>query len=689
MNSSTKNQVLSEEYCLHCCRHKKRINGCEECGSEAIGIEEENHPLFLPRNTLLDNRYIVGRCIGHGGFGVTYLGIERTLGLRVAIKEYLPRNIAFRDTSSMTVRPFEKSEQYFHLGLEKFLEEAKLLAHFSGHPNIISVIGFFRDTERNTGYLIMPYLEGQTFAKIQQEKGGSIPEDQVIRLCISVLTGLDAIHQAGIIHRDIKPENLYLTNDGQIKILDFGTARFAVDGLQKRLTMEGTPLFSPPEQLDPNFGHQGAWTDLYALGVTLYILLTGKEPIDPMWRMKGVLLPTPRDICGSLVSSYVSDAVMKAIQLNITERFHSASEFINALLDTQQLYPKEEKTWVRTEKSSSENISPSHTEPPLSIQQHLHENIQQSSPDLFSNDSNQGSQKTYIIEQIMTLPIVKLAVIFGFIFGLVGHTFLYFIDNAQIISLAFWTFWGSIWWLSIGVIFSLKKILPNFKNYNLWDIKTLFSSISILFVCLLFSAYTGFFTGILGSIGSIFIGIFYDSVFGKIIHWLYWPIFWSLVYVTCSKIFIRYLNGKESTQNLIDKKENDENKIKLPITEMVIYFNSNKHVSSVFDDTSKYHYVFYVRIQRSFVLCTPVLLEKIITSSNDRDNSSIPIIHAHMPKVVDAENIHNLKDIEHIPSIIYRNKKCVAFAVSEKEYTQIKEKLKDEFDFFFGGFIDD
>lgn len=316
--------------CLYCCEMIGRQGGCKLCGPDAQGKEVPKHPSYLPPGTLLDDTYIIGRVLGAGGFGITYLGVDKKLNNRVAIKEYLPRELAARDATHR-VAPFPGAqEQMFQKGLTQFLEEGQILAQFIGHPHIVPVIQYFSANE--TGYLVMRYLEGRTLNQLRKARGGKLPERDIIPWMIQTLRGLQEIHQVGIIHRDIKPANLYVTMRMEVKILDFGIAKYALEQLDRTFTQMGTDGYAPPEQLERQT-NQGPWTDIYAVGATCYKLLTGETPPPSLFRLSGQqrLVP-PREALGELVSTEFSEIILKAMALQPPARYQSASEMIGALM---------------------------------------------------------------------------------------------------------------------------------------------------------------------------------------------------------------------------------------------------------------------------------------------------------------------------------------------------------------------
>lgn len=252
---------------------------CPHCGHE-VDTPVEN-PVHIKPGTLLNDRYIIGKVLGSGGFGVTYIGWDGRLEQRVAIKEYLPSEFSTRmpGQSQVTVFNGEKNEQFYD-GLKKFVEEAKHLAKFQNEEGIVKIFDSF--IENDTAYIIMEYLEGETLKEfLKREK--TIPEDRAVEMLIPVMKSLQVVHEAGLIHRDIAPDNIFLTNDGNVKLIDFGASRYATTSHSRSLTVIIKQGYSPEEQYRSR-GDQGPHTDVYALAATMYKMITGKTPPDAMER---------------------------------------------------------------------------------------------------------------------------------------------------------------------------------------------------------------------------------------------------------------------------------------------------------------------------------------------------------------------------------------------------------------------
>ncbi len=231
--------------------------------------------------------------LGVGGFGITYLARDGNLKRSVAIKEFLPSDLSVRRDDS-TVEPLSENEsETFRWGLDRFLSEARTLARFQ-HPNIVGVHSVFE--ANNTAYMVMEYEQGRSFGTLLREPE-SCREERLRALLMPLLDGLERVHEAGFVHRDIKPNNLFVRDDGSPVVLDFGSARLALGVETRTLTSLVTPGYAPFEQYNANRDgdKQGPWTDIYALGATLYRAVSGKGPVDALTRA-GAILKGHKDV---------------------------------------------------------------------------------------------------------------------------------------------------------------------------------------------------------------------------------------------------------------------------------------------------------------------------------------------------------------------------------------------------------
>ncbi len=229
------------------------------------------------------HEYAVDKVLGVGGFGITYLGRDTTLNLKVAIKEYLPNELAVRDANLNVLPKSSDCEETYYWGLDRFLQEARLLARFN-HPNIVRVLRFFE--ANGTAYMMMQYEEGESLDEKLKKTPAQLDEASLQAILFPLLDGLKVMHNEGFLHRDIKPGNIYIRrNDGSPVLLDFGAARAQMRGKDQNMTAIVTPGYAPFEQYFTD-GCQGPWSDIYAFGAVLYKAITGKAPPEAASRVK-------------------------------------------------------------------------------------------------------------------------------------------------------------------------------------------------------------------------------------------------------------------------------------------------------------------------------------------------------------------------------------------------------------------
>jgi serine/threonine protein kinase len=252
-------------------------------------MTDQAYPDALPAQHRL-HWYVLERVLGQGGFGITYLARDTNLDQPVAIKEYLPVEVATRrPDATIRARTDEQRDRY-RWGLDRFIREARTLARFD-HRSIVRVLSVFE--MNGTAYMVMRFEEGENFSAVLESRG-TLAESELLGVILPVLDGLELVHEAGFIHRDIKPDNLHIRTDGSPVLLDFGSARHAV-GKAHTLTILVAPGYAPFEQYYSNSENQGPWTDIYSLGATCYRAIAGRAPLDAIARSKGILGST-RDV---------------------------------------------------------------------------------------------------------------------------------------------------------------------------------------------------------------------------------------------------------------------------------------------------------------------------------------------------------------------------------------------------------
>ncbi len=300
---------------------------CPYCGQDVMGYVEPKN--CLPPFTILQNKYMIGRVLGQGGFGITYIGYDMNLATYVAIKEYYPESISTRglaDNLTMVTSQSNK-EGIYNKNLDRFVGEARNLSKFYGLPGIVSVRNFFY--ENGTAYIVMDYVAGDNLKKYLADNGGKLDEDTVLGLMKPVLESLYEIHNKGLIHRDISPDNIMFDDDGTIKLIDFGAVRGSSAETEMTYTVMLKHGYAPQEQYYTK-GNQGPWTDIYSLCATMYKMLTGVVPPNCIERMSDDSYIPPSQ-CGAVVSPRVDQALTKGLSVNIADRYQNIGELIKDL----------------------------------------------------------------------------------------------------------------------------------------------------------------------------------------------------------------------------------------------------------------------------------------------------------------------------------------------------------------------
>lgn len=290
------------------------------------------NPRSLPLGTLLHGRYTIGKVIGEGGFGITYIGWDTVDEVPVAIKEYFPANIASRDCSqggSTFIYFFDnKNDAVYQAGFDKYTHEAETLKQFNDLDGIVSIRDFFH--ENNTAYIVMEYIDGITL-KEYLATNGTLTAKETFELMMPVMLALEKIHEKGIIHRDISPDNIMIRIDGAFKLIDFGAARLMNDESGKSLTIILKRGFAPEEQYRTK-GKQGPWTDVYALCATMYKMITNTIPPEAMDRLLDDDLKTLNEFNVNIPKNQ-SDAIAKGLSVKAKDRFQTIHDLRLALTD--------------------------------------------------------------------------------------------------------------------------------------------------------------------------------------------------------------------------------------------------------------------------------------------------------------------------------------------------------------------
>ena len=346
-----------DELCKGCMRQIENPKGiCPACGYDN-SKEERRSSKCLPEYMILNGRYLLGRVLGEGGFGITYLAMDLAEETPVAVKEYFPVGLASRDRTAyeqeeLMVLPGEQG-RHFRNGLERFTREGKLLAQFGKLPGIVSARDFF--FANGTAYLVMDYIEGQSlkqYMRWYQKNQGGAPMDYQIAVAFlePVMQSLTQIHHAGLLHRDISPDNIIVDNGGRVTLIDFGSAREDMGSDYRTMTVMVKHGYAPEEQYRTH-GKQGAWTDVYALCATLYHMISGVLPMDAVERLvKDEVAPLKRLQLPVNVPEAVSDVIEKGMAVHAKERYQTMEELYHDLTEAMKRQEQLEAEQIEEQK---------------------------------------------------------------------------------------------------------------------------------------------------------------------------------------------------------------------------------------------------------------------------------------------------------------------------------------------------
>lgn len=314
--------ILKYDNCPNCFEPLMRNHACSKCGY-IIDNLRINENIIQPFTVLNDN-YLLGRTLGQGGFGITYVAQDMRRNKLCAIKEYMPSECAVRESNNMLVPSSSEYVGVFENGKGKFLDEARTLYQFSENPVVVTIYDYFK--ENNTAYLVMELLDGVNMKILSRSYNGKIPLELAKRMLVTIAESLNEIHSKGILHRDISPENIFITKKGEIRLIDFGAARNYITNQNNGMSVLLKPGFAPPEQYNSQGSH-GPWTDIYALAASFYTLVSGQKLIDSILILRGEKQPSLYELnCG--VSLELSNAIEKAMSLNYQERYQDCFEFL-------------------------------------------------------------------------------------------------------------------------------------------------------------------------------------------------------------------------------------------------------------------------------------------------------------------------------------------------------------------------
>jgi serine/threonine protein kinase len=313
-------------YCAGCMTKAPDWPKCAnaECTWDELARPRDRN--LLRRHTVLLRKYYIGRMLGKGGFGITYLARDLSTASRVAIKEFFPKDQCFRHDDWERVCSDDTDLKEFDYGRDRFLDEVHALANLD-HPNIVPVKGC--EQANGTAYMVMAYIEGETLMERITRNGGRLSLQETREIAAQVMEALDEVHRNKLVHRDISPDNILISRRGVVKLIDFGAARYAIGAHSMDLTTILKHGYAPPEQYRMR-GHQGPWTDVYALAATFYHCITGKIPPRATDREdKDELVPP--SVAYPELPKEIEDALLMALEVKVENRFETIEAFRHAL----------------------------------------------------------------------------------------------------------------------------------------------------------------------------------------------------------------------------------------------------------------------------------------------------------------------------------------------------------------------
>lgn len=312
--------------CMSCMRPIAGTT-CPYCGFNAQDYSEESFE--LPMGTIINGRYLIGKRLGQGGFGITYVGLDLALDVKVAIKEYFPSGQVTRHPSTGTMLLWSDGEHARNMktsGMEAFLKEARKMAKVQNVATVVRVLNTFQENE--TAYIVMEFVEGITMKTLLEEHG-PISWEQAELLFYPVIETMEEVHNAGIIHRDISPDNLILQPDGTIRILDLGAAKDINSNAGRSSMLVTKEGYSPIEQYTQS-GGTGTWTDVYSLAATIFTAITGQTPSPAVERYDHDSMQWNCEELGGVPANVIA-ALRSAMEVLPDDRTQTMKEFLGNL----------------------------------------------------------------------------------------------------------------------------------------------------------------------------------------------------------------------------------------------------------------------------------------------------------------------------------------------------------------------
>lgn len=326
---------LEEKLCPVCFQEAMEHGECRNCGYHA----EESSAVkdYLAPFTILKEKYLLGKSLGQGGFGITYLAENMQSGLRCCIKEYFPSGLLQgRTPDGALILADEENRPEYEEGKQQFIEEACALQELRENISVVDILDFFE--ENGTAYFAMELIEGCNLRVFRKNHNPKQTLKMALQMLFLLGSSLAEVHRFGMIHGDISPENILITQDGEIKLIDFGAARSfrqGSDNKERKIYLK--PNYAPYEQYTQK-PCQGPWTDIYALAATFYFIVSGRKMLDALSRAKGASYPPLHELCPA-VSRQLSDVIDKALAFDYHDRYRSMMDFLSAL--EQVVQPEE------------------------------------------------------------------------------------------------------------------------------------------------------------------------------------------------------------------------------------------------------------------------------------------------------------------------------------------------------------
>lgn len=406
-----------EKYCKNCMSELSADGRCYVCNNQGF----ETAPHHLKPGTLLSGKYLVGRALGEGGFGITYIGRDITLDIKVAIKEYFPSGRVNRNNNvSSEISTFtDKNTDFFEKGKEHFLFEARNIAKFNKEKSVVDVRDYFE--ENGTAYIIMEYLEGEDLSR-RIKTSGVINPVEMFEKMLPIMESLEKMHNEGIIHRDISPDNIMCMNDGSLKLMDFGSARYFTNE-EKNMSVMIKQGYAPEEQYRKN-GDQGPWTDVYSLCATMYRCITGRMPEDALDRLRSECLVRPSQM-GVRIDSCFEDILLYGMAVfkenrckNMTELMYLTRNALASVGDKNFHTPQttEYKTiYADADYPQNNNTDYNKGYGDEGYYNNHNSHIQNSTPQGTTTEKSDKSGRLVLIIALTSLLVVALVALVGFV----------------------------------------------------------------------------------------------------------------------------------------------------------------------------------------------------------------------------------------------------------------------------------